>query len=95
MRVVLINSEYYDGAGVRAVTEFMLTGLGCASVRMRRLTAASALSRQDYGDMPTFGRIVSNETCRLEGPSSTEHSYVTGGVASFKVAASEALLIEL
>ncbi|KAI9703439.1 MAG: hypothetical protein M1820_005912 [Bogoriella megaspora] len=96
MGIVLINSDYYDGSNTRLVHEFVLKGLNCSSVRATRLTAASALSRQDYGDMPTFGgRTISNTTCRLQGHHSVERIQVSGGTAMFELAASEALLIDI
>ncbi len=56
LRAVCINTDYFDGTGVRGEHTFTISGLGPAqSVTAKRLTAASALSRQDYGDAVTFG----------------------------------------
>lgn len=96
MRIVLINSDYYDGHGSRLIHDFELRGLGCGSVSATRLTATSAMSRQDYGDAPTFGgSVISNSTCKPKGYLHKEHTFVSEGKASFQLAASEALLIEI
>lgn len=96
IRVVLINTDYYDGTGERTYQSFVLRGLVNATVVATRLTAASALSRQDFGDMPTFGgQVFSNQTCNAEGELVTEAVCVVDGSATFSVAASEALIIDL
>lgn len=95
-RIVLINSDYYDGSGVRTATTFALDGLDWDSATVTRLTASSAMSRQDYGDMPSFGgRAISNTTCALQGPETKEKISVSNGTAQIELAASEAVLIEL
>ncbi|KAF4627478.1 hypothetical protein G7Y89_g10679 [Cudoniella acicularis] len=54
VRVVLINTDYYDGTAKRSNHEFVLQGIfGTEQVVARRLTAESALARQDEGDVVT------------------------------------------
>lgn len=94
MRVLLYNSDFYSN-GTRGSETFTLSGLG-DSVKAKRLTATNANSRVDEGGNPTFGgRTFANETCKIGGSETFEKVEVTDGSASFKVAASEALLVYL
>ncbi|KAJ3454144.1 hypothetical protein MRS44_018038 [Fusarium solani] len=96
IKAVLINSDYYDGTGMRAVRTFELQGLLGRTIGATRLTATSALSRQDEGDAPTFGgQVFSDETCQLQNQAVKERVKVSNGVAKFKLASSEALLLDL
>ncbi len=68
LRVLLYNSEYYTGSGARTSQVFQLTGLAAANLRAKRLTAASALSRQDQGSTPSFGgQYFGNGSCVISG----------------------------
>lgn len=97
MRILLYNSEYYDNTGTRPNQEFHLSGLdGYQNIVTRRLTATSALARQDRGDGPVFaGQSFANETCRLSGNVESQTVGVSNGTVMVSVAASEALLIDL
>lgn len=96
LRVLLYNSDYYSGSGTRGSQSFVLTGLTGTSVRAKRLTAASALSRQDQGGNPSFGgQYYNNGTCVVGGTETYETGSVSGGQATFTVQASEALLVYL
>ncbi|KAI7784944.1 hypothetical protein LA080_008343 [Diaporthe eres] len=97
LRVLLYNSDYFNGTGTRITQSFVLTGLDtAASVRAKRLTAASALSRQDQGGNPTFGgQTYANGTCVVGGAETYETVAVSGGQATFTVKASEALVVYL
>jgi hypothetical protein len=97
LRVLLYNSNYYDGTGARGSENFVLEGLGStSSVEAKRLTAASALSRVDQGSNPTFGgQVFGNGTCAISGTETFESTSVVSGTATFTVAASEALLVYL
>lgn len=98
LRVLLYNSDYFAGTGTRSSTPFVLTGLGSsvASVRAKRLTAASALSRQDQGGNPSWGgQVYTNGTCVVSGTETYETVSVSGGQASFTLQASEALVVYL
>jgi hypothetical protein len=96
LRVLLYNSDYYAGSGTRSTTSFTLTGLTAASVKAKRLTASSALSRQDQGGNPTFGgQYFNNGTCAVGGTETYETTTVSGGQATFALKATEALLVYL
>ncbi|KAB5584949.1 hypothetical protein GE09DRAFT_9919 [Coniochaeta sp. 2T2.1] len=96
LRVLLYNSDYYTGSGTRSSTSFTLTGLTSNSVKAKRLTAASALSRPDQGGNPSFGgQYFNNGTCTIGGTETYETSAVSGGQATFTLKATEALLVYL
>ena len=96
MKVVLVNTDLFDGNGTRPSESFILTGLCGENATAERLTAASAWSRQDQGQMSSFGgQQFANETCGMFGKAVREYVRIKVGRASFTVAASEALLIEL
>ncbi|KAF8856539.1 hypothetical protein BDZ45DRAFT_691660 [Acephala macrosclerotiorum] len=96
LRALLINSDYYSN-GKRGSETFVLTGLGSvASVKSKRLTAASANSRVDQGENPTFGgQTFADGTCVVGGTEKFETTTLKGGVGSFFVSESEALLVYL
>lgn len=98
LRALLYNSDYYDGEGERPSTEFVLAGLGTGRkvVRAKRLTAASALSRQDQGGDPSWGgQTFANGTCVKGGIQVYEEVDVSEGQAKFSLKASEALVVYL
>lgn len=95
-KVVLINTDYFDGNGTRSSNEFTLTGLAGKTVSAKRLTAASAMSRQDLGDAPTYGgKSFSNLGCELRGKEVVEKVSVKGGKAKLTLLASEAIIVTL
>ena len=47
VRAGLYNLDYYDGNNTRVSELFVFTGLETSSVRVKRLTATSALTRAD------------------------------------------------
>jgi hypothetical protein len=96
LRALLYNSDYYDGSGTRGSTSFTLTGLTASTVSAKRLTAASALSRQDEGGNPSFGgQYFANGTCVIGGTETYEETTVSSGQATFTLQATEALLVYL
>ncbi|MDF2434785.1 MAG: hypothetical protein JWP44_4416, partial [Mucilaginibacter sp.] len=96
LRVLLYNSDYYAGNGTRSSTSFTLTGLTSDSVKAKRLTAASALSRPDQGGNPSFGgQYFNNGTCTVGGTETYETAAVSCGHATFTLKATEALLVYL
>lgn len=95
VRVLLYNSDYY-ASGTRTSQTFVLSDLSSASVTAKRLTAPYATSRVDRGQNPTIaGQTFANGTCVIQGTQSIETATVSGGKATFTVAASEALLVYL
>lgn len=97
LRVLLYDSDYFAGTGTRASTSFVLTGLSSvSSVRAKRLTAASALARQDQGGNPSWGgQVYANGTCVASGTETFETASVVSGQVSFTLQASEALVVYL
>ncbi|OHF04681.1 hypothetical protein CORC01_00152 [Colletotrichum orchidophilum] len=96
LRALLYNSNYYNGTGTRDPESFVLSGLTAARVQSKRVTAASALARQDRGSKASFGQQYFNDgTCTIGGTETFETTMVSGGQATFSVAASEALLVYL
>jgi hypothetical protein len=95
VKVLLYNAEYY-ASGTRPEETFTLTGLSGSSVSAKRLTAAYATSRVDYGENPTVaGQTFANGTCTIQGTAVEETTTVSAGEATFTVGASEALLVYL
>ncbi|KAJ5283932.1 hypothetical protein N7505_001912 [Penicillium chrysogenum] len=97
VRVLLYNSDYYiSTSGRRSSQTYTLSRLSSASVTAKRLTAPYATSRVDQGQNPTVaGQTFVNGTCTIQGTESVETVTVSGGKATFTVAASEALLVYL
>jgi glycosyl hydrolase family 79 len=96
LRVLLYNSDYFAGTGARTSQSFVLTGLKGTSVRAKRLTAASAMTRQDQGGTITFGgQAFGNGTCVVGGTETFETAEVADGSATFSIKATEALLVYL
>jgi hypothetical protein len=96
LRALLYNSDYYSGSGTRGTESFVLTSLTASTVKSKRLTAASSLSRVDQGSNPTFGgQTFANITCGISGTEVFESATVSGGQVTFTLQASEALLVYL
>lgn len=94
IKVLLYNSDFY-ASGTRGSETFVLSGLG-GNVKAKRLTATSANARVDQGGQMSFGgSTFANGTCVKGGEEVFESVSVTGGVGSFVVGASEALLVYL
>lgn len=95
VRALLYNSDYFT-SGTRSSQTYTLSGLSSSSVTAKRLTAPYATSRVDQGSNPTVaGRTFANGTCVIQGTEKVETVTVSGGKATFTVAASEALLVYL
>jgi hypothetical protein len=95
VRALLYNSDYFT-SGTRSSQTYTLSGLSSSSVTAKRLTAPYATSRVDQGSNPTVaGRTFANGTCVIQGTEKLETVTVSGGKATFTVAASEALLVYL
>ncbi|KAF4633644.1 hypothetical protein G7Y89_g4471 [Cudoniella acicularis] len=96
LRALLYNSNYYNGTGTRGSQSFVLSNLTLSTIQAKRLTAASALSRQDEGSIPTFGgQSFTNGACTISGTEAFESTSVVRGTATFAVGDSEALLVYL
>ncbi|CAK7201835.1 hypothetical protein SEUCBS139899_004550 [Sporothrix eucalyptigena] len=96
LRVLLYNSDYFNGTGTRSSSTFTLSGLTATSVKAKRLTAANALSRQDQGSLPTWGgQTYTNGNCVVSGTETYETTTVSSNSATFTLQASEALVVYL
>jgi hypothetical protein len=96
IRAMLLNSDYYDGTGVRPDQTFVLHNVRTPVVTAKRLTALAATSSQDMGVAPTFaGQSFVNETCFKTGGEHVESVYGSNGTVTFVLKASEALLVNL
>lgn len=101
MRLVLYNSEYYDGSSsTRPSHNFVLSGLkgivAYGSVTAVRLTSHAATDKVEDGQNPTVaGLRFNNVTCRAQGIPAVESLKVICGSLQIEVKASEAVLIEL
>ncbi|KAK3313124.1 hypothetical protein B0H66DRAFT_569615 [Apodospora peruviana] len=96
LRALLYNSDYLSGGGTRSSQSFTLTGLTAATVKAKRLTAASAGSRVDQGSSPSFGgQTFVDGTCVADGTETYETTAVSGGQATFSLKATEALVVYL
>lgn len=95
LRALLYNSDYYS-SGTRGSQSFTLAGLGDGALNAKRLTAASADSRVDEGESPTFGgQTFGNATCEVTGTETFEEATISDGQVTYVLAASEALVVYL
>lgn len=100
VRVLLYNSDYYTG-GTRGSANFTLTGIpgssGSTTVSAVRLTGDAATARVDRGGSVSIaGQAFEDGSCVIQGEKVVEEMAVeAGGVATFNVASSEALLVYL
>ncbi|KAK7685216.1 hypothetical protein QCA50_011579 [Cerrena zonata] len=98
VRLLVINSNYFDGTGTRATTSVSLTGLTTSTetTKAKRLTAPNATSRSDQGAAVTIGGSTSfTSTCTRSGTQNLEDVSVSGGAATVSLQASEALIVYL
>jgi hypothetical protein len=95
-RLLVINTNYYDGTGTRTSSTVTFTDLGDGSVAVKRMTAPSATARVDEGAVVTIGGSPSfTSTCVRNGTQITESMNISGGSLSVLVHASEALIVFL
>lgn len=96
VRLLILNSNYFDGTGTRASTSVSLTGLTAGNKKAKRLTAPNATSRSDQGAAVTIGGSTSfTSTCVRSGTQNLEDVNVSGGAATVTLQASEALIVYL
>ena len=99
VRLLVINSNYYNGTGTRSSSTVSFTGLASAlgtQLQAKRMTAPSATSQIDQGAAVTIGGSTSfSAQCVRTGTQATESVAVSGGTVSVSVKASEALLVFL
>lgn len=98
VRLLVINTNYFDGTGARSNTSVTFTGLTTAggAKQAKRMTAPNANSQVDQGALVTIGGSASfTSTCTREGTQSTETVTVDGNAMTVTVNASEALIVYL
>jgi hypothetical protein len=98
LRTLVINTDYFDGTDTRPSTAVSLAGLsgGGSTRQAKRLTAPSAISRNDQGAAVTIGGSASfTSSCARNGTQTTEVIKVNGDAVSVEVRASEALIVFL
>lgn len=96
LRIALFSTEFYDGNGLRLTSQFDLNGLDDGILKIRRLTAPSALSRADRGQKPSYdGLGFTDGNCKINGKTWSEIAKVEGGRVTVSLAASEAMLLDL
>ncbi|THU83937.1 hypothetical protein K435DRAFT_929295 [Dendrothele bispora CBS 962.96] len=98
VRLLVYNSNYYDGTGTRSSTSVTFTGGGIPSSgakTAKRLTAPNATSRVDMGARVTIGSGGTFDgNCNAIGTQVRENVAVNGGL-TVSVSASEALIVYL
>ncbi|KAI0828774.1 glycoside hydrolase family 79 protein [Hypoxylon sp. FL0890] len=96
LRALLYNSNYFNGSGSRSSQSFELRGLTGSSLKAKRLTAESAMSRVDQGGKVTFGgQTFTDGYCTIAGTENIESLTVSNGQVTVALKASEALLLYL
>ncbi|RPD78395.1 hypothetical protein L226DRAFT_502875 [Lentinus tigrinus ALCF2SS1-7] len=98
LRLLVLNSNYFNGTGSRSSASVQFTGLATASgtKQAKRLTAPNATSRTDQGAAVTIGGGGTfSSTCARLGTENTESVAVSGNALSVSVLASEALIVYL
>ncbi|KAI0160091.1 glycoside hydrolase family 79 protein [Hypoxylon sp. FL1284] len=96
LRMLLYNSDYFSGSGFRSSQSFVLRGLAGSTLKAKRLTAESAMSRVDQGGTVSFGgQTFTDGECTIAGTEALESLAVSEGPTTASVKASEALLVYL
>ncbi|KAI8994093.1 hypothetical protein BD414DRAFT_481406 [Trametes punicea] len=98
LRLLIQNSDYFDGSETRSNASVTFTGLSNSSgtKQAKRLTAPSATSRVDQGAPVTIGSGGTYGTnCMRTGTEQTEPVAVNGNALTVSVQASEALIVYL
>ncbi|KAK7471120.1 hypothetical protein VKT23_002534 [Stygiomarasmius scandens] len=99
VRLLVYNSNYYDGTGTRSGTSVTFSGGGIPSSgtkTAKRLTAPNATSRVDMGARVTIGGGGTFDgSCNAVGTQVRENVAVNGGSLTVTVNASEALIVYL
>ncbi|KAI9068399.1 glycoside hydrolase family 79 protein [Trametes sanguinea] len=98
LRLLVLNSNYFDGTGTRTSTSATFTGLSTTNgtKQTKRLTAPSALSRVDQGASVTIGGDGTfGSDCSREGTERMEPVVVNGNALTVSVQASEAVIVYL
>ena len=94
VRVLVVNSQYFDGTGTRASAAVQLTGLATAqgTKQAKRMTAPSAVSQ---GTVTIGGSASFSADCARSGVQTNETVVVSASALSVTIQASEALIVFL
>ena len=96
LRLLVLNSNYFNGTGSRTTTSVQFTGLASGTKQAKRLTAPNAESRTDQGAAVTIGgNGTFSSSCAPLGTQRTESVAVNGNALTVSVLASEALIVYL
>ncbi|KAH9858510.1 glycoside hydrolase superfamily [Lenzites betulinus] len=98
LRLLVLNTSYFDGTGTRANTQVSFSGLSGANGTKQalRLTAPSATSLADQGAAVTIGGSGTfAPDCTKTGTERTEQVSFSQGSLSVAVHATEALIVYL
>ncbi|KAI0829864.1 hypothetical protein BC628DRAFT_1314531 [Trametes gibbosa] len=98
LRLLVLNTNYYDGTGARPSTRIGLSGISgtTGTKQAKRLTAPSATSRVDQGAAVTIGGSGTfGQDCSKTGTELTEQVSVAQGSLSVVVRDTEALIVYL
>ena len=98
LRLLVLNSNYFNGTGTRSSASVQFTGLASAggTRQAKRLTAPDATARTDQGAAVTIGGGGTfSAACARQGTESFESVAVSGGALTVSVRASEALIVYL
>lgn len=99
LRLLLINTDFFDGTGTRPSTTISLTGLETESstLRAKRLTAPSAVSIVSPDELSpiTLAGQTFNAMCSRIGREAVESIKVVNGSVAVALQASESLLVWL
>lgn len=98
LRLLVLNTNYFDGTGTRSSNTVSFTGIATASgtKQAKRLTAPSATSLADQGAAVTIGGGGTfGANCARTGTEGTETVAVSNNAFSVAVKASEALIVNL
>ncbi|KAH7000895.1 hypothetical protein EDB80DRAFT_810009 [Ilyonectria destructans] len=103
-KLVLINTDYYDGNGKRNWHTYDFTNLAEGKVEVVRMTAPDSLTKttkttkaQEYPsqEVTIAGQYFSNRDCSIMGKEKRVIMKVKGGKLSVKIHASEAVIVHL
>ncbi|KAM5543120.1 hypothetical protein V8D89_002994 [Ganoderma adspersum] len=96
LRLLVVNTNYFDGSGTRAATSVAFSGLSGSTKTAKRLTAPDATARTDEGALVTIGgNGTFSSACVGQGTQARESVAVSGGALTVSVLASEALIVYL
>lgn len=95
LRVLLYNSEYFDGSESRNTTSVDISGLSSSATSFSLLRMTAPLATSLAPDVSIGGSSLFDSDCAISGIQSRETVSACGGLASIEVSASEAAIVYL